>query len=65
MNGTANVSVSDLALVIPELILIGTALALILLATRIRRGPAACVGTVLAALAAALASAWVLPSCYR
>ena len=62
MNSTANVTVSDLALVIPELILIGTALALILLAPRIRRGPAAAVGTVLAALAAAVASAWVLPS---
>ena len=54
--------VSDLALVIPELILIGTALVIILLARRIRRGPVAAVGTVLAALAAALAAAWVLPS---
>ena len=62
MNSTASVAVSDLALVIPELILIVTALALILLAPRIRRGPSAAVGTVLAALAAALASAWVLPS---
>ena len=62
MNSTASVAVSDLALVIPELILIVTALALILLAPRIRQGPAAAVGTVLAALAAALASAWVLPS---
>ncbi len=60
MNSTA--SVADLALVIPELILIVTALTLILLAPRIRRGPAAAVATVLAALAAALASAWVLPS---
>ena len=60
MNSTA--SVSDLALVIPELILTGTALALILLATRIRRGHAAAVGTVLAAFAAALTSAWVLRS---
>ncbi len=62
MNTTPFVTVSDLALVIPELILIVTALALILVAPRIRRGPAAGVGTVLAALAAALASAWVLPS---
>ena len=60
MNSTAGVA--DLALIIPELILLVTALALILLAPRIRRGPAATVGTVLAALAAALASAWVLPS---
>ena len=60
MNGTT--TVSDLALVIPELILIVTALALILLAPRIQRGPAAAVGTVLAALVAAVASAWVLPS---
>ena len=60
MNGTT--TVSDLALVIPELILIVTALALILLAPRIRRGPAAAVGTVLAALVAAVASAWVLAS---
>ncbi len=60
MNSTAGVA--DLALIIPELILLVTALALILLAPRIRRGPAAAVGTVLAALAAALASAWVLPS---
>ncbi len=35
-----SVVISDLALVIPELILIGMALALILLARRIRRGPA-------------------------
>jgi len=62
MNSAANVTVSDLALVIPELILIVTALALILLAPRIRQGSAAAVGTVLAALAAALASTWVLRS---
>ena len=62
MNGPDNVAVSDLALVVPELILIGTALALILAASRIRRGPAAAVGTVLAALAAALASGWMLSS---
>ena len=57
-----SVAISDLALVIPELILIGTALILILLARRIRRGPVAAVGTVSAALAAALASSWALPS---
>ncbi len=52
---------SDLALLIPELILVGTALALILVARRIRTAPVAVVGTVLAALAAALASGWLLP----
>lgn len=51
---------SDLALLVPELILVGMALALILVARRIRRAPVAAVGTVLAALAAALASGWLL-----
>ena len=51
---------SDLALLIPEVILVGMALALILVARRIQRTPVAVVGTVLAALAAALASGWVL-----
>ncbi len=51
---------SDLALLIPELILVGMALALILVARRIQRTPVAVVGTVLAAMAAALASGWVL-----
>src|SRR5882672_10129386 len=51
---------SDLALLIPELILAGMALALILAARRIRKTPVAPVGTVLAAIAAALASGWVL-----
>ena len=62
MNSTTFVSVSDLALVIPELILVAAALTLILFATRIRQGTAATAATVLAALAAAVASAWVLPS---
>ena len=62
MNSATFVSVSDLALVIPELILVGTALTLILFATRIRQGTAATAATVLAALAAAVASVWVLPS---
>ncbi len=57
MNGVA---ISDLALVIPELILVGMALVLILLARRIRRGPVAAVGTVLAALAAVMTSLWAL-----
>jgi len=51
---------SDLALLAPELILTGMALAMILIARRIQRTPMAAIGTVLAALAAALASAWLL-----
>ena len=54
------VVLSDLVLVVPELILVGMALALILVARRIRRAPVAVAGTVLAALAAALASGWLL-----
>ncbi len=56
MNGA---TASDLALLIPELILVGSALALILAARRIQRSPVAMVGTVLAALAAGVASGWV------
>ncbi len=55
MNGA---TVSDLALLIPELILVGSALALILAARRIQRSPVAMVATVLAALAAGVASGW-------
>jgi NADH-quinone oxidoreductase subunit N len=51
---------SDLALLIPELILVSMALALILAARRIQKTPVAVGGTVLAAMAAALASGWVL-----
>src|SRR5216684_4175483 len=51
---------SDLALLVPELILTGMALALILTARRIQKTPVPVVGTVLAAMAAALASCWVL-----
>ena len=58
MNGAA--TLSDVALLIPELILVGMALALILAARRIQTTPLAAVGTVLAALAAALASGWML-----
>ena len=58
MNGATT---SDLVLLVPELILVGMALALILVARRIRRGPVAVVGTVLAALAAVLVSVWFLP----
>jgi NADH-quinone oxidoreductase subunit N len=50
----------DLALLIPELVLTGMALALILTARRIRNSPVAAIGTVLATVAAALASAWLL-----
>ena len=52
MNG---VTTSDLALLVPELILVGMALVLILSARRIQGLPWAVVGTVLAALAAAVA----------
>jgi NADH-quinone oxidoreductase subunit N len=51
---------ADLTLIVPELILVGVALVLILLARRIQKTPVATVGTVLAALAAALAAAWAL-----
>jgi NADH-quinone oxidoreductase subunit N len=50
----------DLKLLIPELILVSMALILILLARRIQKTAVAAVGTVLAALAAGLASAWLL-----
>ncbi|MBI3471223.1 MAG: NADH-quinone oxidoreductase subunit N [Candidatus Solibacter usitatus] len=50
----------SLALLVPELILAGMALALILAARRIQQTPVAVAGTVLAAMAAALASVWVL-----
>ena len=53
-------TMSDLRLLVPELILVVMALALILAARRIQRAPVAVVGTVLAAVAAALASGWVL-----
>src|SRR5262245_45166391 len=53
-------SMFDLALLVPELILVGMSLALIVTARRIQRTPVAALGTVLAALAAALASGWIL-----
>ncbi len=53
-------SLADLALLWPELILCAMALALILVARRIQKAPPAAALTVLAALAAGLASAWVL-----
>jgi len=51
---------SDLVLIIPELVLAGTALALILSARRIQRTPVAAIGTVLAAIAAAVISGLLL-----
>ncbi len=57
MNGA---TVADLALLVPELILVGMALVLILVARRIQTTPVAAVGTVVAALAAAVASVWML-----
>ncbi len=60
MNGA---NMKDVALLLPELILVGTALALILAARRIQKTPLVAAGTVLAALAAALAAGvmgWLL-----
>jgi len=51
---------SDLALLLPELMLVATALAVILAARRIQRSSVAALVTVLAALTAGLASVWVL-----
>jgi hypothetical protein len=53
---------SDLALLIPEMILAGMALAL---AGRIRRKPLAAAGTLLAAMASALAAGWLLSGVTR
>ena len=58
MKGAA--TLSDVALLVPELILVGMALVLILTARRIQKTPVAAVGTVLAALAAAVAAGWTL-----
>ena len=55
-----SVTISDLVLLVPELILVVLTLGIILAARRIQRGPVAVVGTVIAALAAGLASGWVL-----
>ena len=54
------VSITDLALLIPELILVGMALALLLGASRIQTATLATAGTVLAALAAALTAGWLM-----
>ena len=53
--------IQGLALLHPELILIGTALILLLLARRVRGTRVAMVGTVLAAVAAGLYAGWDLP----
>ncbi|MDA2932903.1 NADH-quinone oxidoreductase subunit N [Acidobacteria bacterium AH-259-D05] len=55
-----SVNLTDLVLLLPELILVGMALALILGARRIQKASLLAAGTVLAALAAALASGWLL-----
>ena len=55
-----SVPITDLALLIPELILVGMALLLLLFASRIRTATVATAGTVLAALAAALAAGWLM-----
>ena len=57
MNGA---DLKDVALLLPELILVGTALALLLAAHRIQKAPLAAAATVVAALAAVVASVWLL-----
>jgi len=53
-------TLSDLGLLVPELILVGMASVLVLTARRLQRTPVAVVGTVLAALAATLVAGWDL-----
>ena len=55
-----SVPITDIALLIPELILVGMALLLLLFASRIRTATVATAGTVLAALAAALTAGWLM-----
>ena len=50
---------TDLGLLLPELILVGTALVLVLAARRIQSAPVVTVATVLASLAALLACVWL------
>src|SRR5438093_412483 len=59
-SGCRSRAMNDLVMLIPELILTGMSLVLLLVARRIRRTPLAAAATVLAALAAALASIWIL-----
>ncbi len=56
-----NLDIKHLILLVPELILVGTALVLMLAASRIRTTLPVTVGTVLAAVAAGLSSYWLLP----
>ena len=56
-----NLDIRHLALLVPELILTGTALVLILAASRIRKTPPVAAATVLAAVAAAVTAYWLLP----
>jgi NADH-quinone oxidoreductase subunit N len=51
---------SDIILVVPELILVGVALVLLLVARRIQKAPLAAAATVIAAFGAAMLSGWVL-----
>ena len=55
-----DVNISDLALILPELVLIGASLMLILVARRIRNSASVASVTILAALASAAASVWLL-----
>ena len=57
MNGA---NLTDVALLLPELILVGTALALLLVARRVRNVPKVAAATVLAALVAAFVAGWQL-----
>lgn len=57
MNGA---NLTDLALLVPELILVGTALVLMLAAQRIQKAHGAAVVTLLAAIAAGIAAFWTL-----
>ena len=56
-----SVPITDLALLIPELILVGMALVLLLVSSRIRKATHATTATVLAAVAASLATVWLVP----
>lgn len=53
-------NVNEMLLLLPELILIGASLAMILAARRIDQAPWVASGTIVAALAAAFAAAWLL-----
>src|SRR3989454_8692177 len=59
-SGCRSRAMNDLVMLIPELILSGMSLVLLLVARRIQRTRLAAAATVLAALAAALASIWIL-----